>query len=250
MSIFRNQRQIGVTMVVCACLVMITQNASGQEAEIRTLYATESGMCAAGPDTKVEILEGRIAGPGFRCELGESDPVGSGLVNYAASCVVDGVASTEAITLDLGNYSDHFELALPGREEWLALYPCTPVPGLETTDKSESERVTSTEWTCRNTDFEIACDVGGCSASETHTPMEASVGLTAISVCAYSGCWEGTAVSMHRSGTFLTVTGTALPFSSAPDDRADISVTIETGSRVGTLLVAGRYATPAICQQR
>jgi hypothetical protein len=59
-------------------------------------------------------------------------PAGTGLVAYPGSvCTVDGKKSSDGISLDLGNYQDHFKLSLPGRKEWLSLYPCTPVPWLK-----------------------------------------------------------------------------------------------------------------------
>lgn len=49
----------------------------------------------------------------------------------AATCTVDGKTSSAGVAPDLGNYEDHLEAALPGREGWLKLYPCTAVPGLK-----------------------------------------------------------------------------------------------------------------------
>ncbi len=105
--------------------------AHAQEADIQTIYATEKGACGGGLDTKVEISKGRIVGPGFDCTLSTGRPAGTGLVAYEANCSVDGKKTLKGLSLDLGNYEDHFELALPGREDWVKLYPCTPVPGLK-----------------------------------------------------------------------------------------------------------------------
>ena len=104
--------------------------AHAQQADIQTNYATEKGACGGSPDKRVEIAKGRITGRGFDCALSTSLPAGSGLVAYEATCTVDGEKMSEFVALDLGNYDDHFELAVPGREGWLKLYPCTPVPGL------------------------------------------------------------------------------------------------------------------------
>lgn len=109
---------------------------------------------------------------------------------------------------------------------------------------------TSTGWTCRNNDLEIGCDETGCEVSTTHTPMDITVDHQEMSVCAYSGCWSGNPAAVTSSGSFLTFTGVDLPFSTAPEDRRDIAITIETTSRVATILVAGQYANPATCQPR
>lgn len=117
--------------LIAACLATTVPGARAQEADIQTTYATEKGACGGGAEAQVEIAEGRITGPGFDCALSKDRPAGSGLVAYDAACTVDGKKTTEVVALDLGNYDDHFELALPGREGWFKLYPCTPVPGLK-----------------------------------------------------------------------------------------------------------------------
>lgn len=104
--------------------------AHAQEAEIQAIYATERGACGGGAETRVEIAEGRINGPDFDCALATPRPAGTGLVAYDATCMIDGNTWSDGIALDLGNYEDHFKLALPDREGWLALYPCKPAPGL------------------------------------------------------------------------------------------------------------------------
>jgi len=107
-----------------------------QDSDIFADYATRKGECGQG--SLVKISKGRIAGPGFDCRLGDSRPAGTGLVQYSATCMIDGKRSSDGIALDLGNYDDHFELSLPGRQDWISLYPCTPVPGLKT-GRNETE---------------------------------------------------------------------------------------------------------------
>ncbi len=102
-------------------------------------------------------------------------------------------------------------------------------------------------WNCRNVDLEIGCGGGKCTVAEAHTPMDVHLGVGGISVCAYTGCWEGAPAAVVRSGGFVTFIGAALPFSTNPDSVADIAVTVDTASGVATILVAGLYATPAIC---
>lgn len=102
-------------------------------------------------------------------------------------------------------------------------------------------------WRCRNADFEIGCQAGECRAADAHTAMNVRVGPTDVSVCAYSGCWAGAPSASARSGGFLTVTAASLPFSTTPDDRADVAVIIDTGSGAAAILVASRFATPATC---
>jgi hypothetical protein len=112
-------------------LLLIANAASSslaQEPDIHAIYSTVKGACGAAGT--VEISAGRIKGPDFECTIQSGQPAGTGLVAYQGTCRVDGKQSTDGLAMDLGNYDDHFELSLPGREDWLALYPCSPVPGL------------------------------------------------------------------------------------------------------------------------
>lgn len=120
-----------IAAVAATGLAVAGLGTHAQPAEIQTTYSIEKGACDGGTETRVEIAEGRITGPGFDCALSTSLPAGSGLVAYGATCTVEGEKVSGTVALDLGNYDDHFELALPGREGWLELYPCTPVPGLK-----------------------------------------------------------------------------------------------------------------------
>ena len=109
--------------------------ANGREAvlekDIQTTYATTQNGCSGQPWELVKMESHRISGPQFDCSLQGYKPAGTGLMSVDASCSVDGRATKEPLALDLGNFRDHFELSLPGRDDWISLYPCSPVPGLE-----------------------------------------------------------------------------------------------------------------------
>jgi len=125
-----------------AWLAAMIVGTNAQEQDIWAVYATSKGACYSGADTKVEISQGRIAGSGFDCELKEIVPgAGTGMVAYEATCMVDGKqievtkelaanSDTTLLALDLGNNPDHFNVSIPGRGNWIPLYPCSPVPGL------------------------------------------------------------------------------------------------------------------------
>ena len=102
-------------------------------------------------------------------------------------------------------------------------------------------------WQCRN-DLEVSCSDGACEASAEgeFTPMSVDVdGSGAISVCAYSGCWEGTG-EVLQSGDFLVLLGTDLQFSTSPDS-ADVVIVIDRGDQVAALKV-GEFALPLLCE--
>ncbi|MDW9414243.1 hypothetical protein GOB15_07185 [Sinorhizobium meliloti] len=59
----------------------------------------------------------------------------------------------------------------------------------------------SNDCSCRNGEFEISCDSDRCESSESFTPAGGGVNTSTkdMSVCAYSGCWEGKADSIITS---------------------------------------------------
>jgi hypothetical protein len=53
----------------------------------------------------------------------------------------------------------------------------------------------ASDFTCRNEAAEIACDNGRCEVKTQNdfTPMSLSRSGRRLTICAYSGCWSGTA---------------------------------------------------------
>ncbi|MEO1553818.1 MAG: hypothetical protein AAFR82_07755 [Pseudomonadota bacterium] len=106
------------------------------------------------------------------------------------------------------------------------------------------------DWICSNPEVEISCDERGCLVSDSHTPMSVALSRQEISVCAYSGCWQGAPDAVLRTGErFQTFTAESLPFSTAPETKADIAITVDRESGVATLLVADIFAHPMRCQK-
>jgi hypothetical protein len=61
------------------------------------------------------------------------------------------------------------------------------------------EAASAQDFSCRNRASEIRCEDGECHAeTESFTPMELTRAGAVITLCAYSGCWEGR-VKFHRS---------------------------------------------------
>lgn len=121
---------------------------------------------------------------------------------------------------------------------------------LQQASASGTQGAVTAGWRCRNNDLEIACDETACEVSDSHTAMDVTLGRDEISICAYSGCWSGRPAAITLSGPFLTYSGVGLPFSTSPEDEANISVTVETSSQVANILVAGQFANPATCHPR
>ncbi|OSQ51352.1 hypothetical protein MGEO_07690 [Marivita geojedonensis] len=103
-------------------------------------------------------------------------------------------------------------------------------------------------WNCRNTEFEISCSDGVCTASPDHTPMDIRVNQKDISWCAYSGCWTGLASATLNAGPVVSFFGTALENEADPTSKVDVAITIDTQSGTANVMVVGMFATPATCQ--
>ncbi len=110
---------------------------------------------------------------------------------------------------------------------------------------SDSE---SRSWACKNT-LEVSCFENDCQASPVFTPMSVDFKLSGdVSVCAYSGCWQGQA-EVIDSGQFLVFIGTNLPFSTNSDPAAaeNIVIALDQTDNVATLK-AGAFAQPLLCE--
>jgi len=105
-------------------------------------------------------------------------------------------------------------------------------------------------WHCRN-DVEVQCGVDGCSAAAEggFTPMDLAFGDDGgLSLCAYSGCWEGNGEVLARA-PWLVVGARGLPWSDphgAPDRTSDVLVAFDPNDRVA-LVKAGAWALPMRC---
>lgn len=107
-------------------------------------------------------------------------------------------------------------------------------------------------WQCRN-DLEISCAAGKCAAAEDEgfTPMSVNFDDAGkLSVCAYTGCWEGTG-RISENGSFLVLTARDLKFSTSDSAKMnrDIAITLDRTDNIA-LLKAGAFAQPLVCGQR
>ncbi len=108
------------------------------------------------------------------------------------------------------------------------------------------------EWSCSNEAAEITCGAETCEVKtgDDFTPSRLTVNANGeVSLCAYSGCWEGQAVSMARVGRYVTAVGLDLPWSAPANPAASIAATIDTQSNVAVLLADG-FAHPMTCTTR
>jgi hypothetical protein len=106
-------------------------------------------------------------------------------------------------------------------------------------------------WRCRN-QIEVWCTADGCAAAPPgeFTPLDIHVATpSGLSVCAYSGCWEGRVRARKIAGRYLWA-GDNLPFSTASEGAmtADVTVLLFAGEGVG-FVRAGGIATPLLCEK-
>jgi hypothetical protein len=108
----------------------------------------------------------------------------------------------------------------------------------------------ATVWRCRNS-VEVHCNDGSCGAipRDEMTPMDVVFSTHGgFSVCAYTGCWDGSG-AVASAGPFVTIMASDAPWSdpARADGAEDVAITFDTGDRVA-LVKAGGYAVPLNCK--
>ena len=104
-------------------------------------------------------------------------------------------------------------------------------------------------WQCRN-DLEIRCNGKKCQVQKADgwTPMSVSFDDSGkMSVCAYSGCWEGIG-AVTFDANFLMLSGKNLKFSTS-NMTENIAITLDKNDNVA-MLKAGGFAQPLICKMK
>ena len=112
------------------------------------------------------------------------------------------------------------------------------------TDHEQSSTGT-VSYQCKN-DIEIQCTSTGCkSEAANFTPLSVSFDMTgALSVCAYTGCWEGRAKVMSDEN-FILLNAQNLKFSTS-DETQNITLALDFSDNVA-ILKAGSFAQPLLC---
>ena len=104
-------------------------------------------------------------------------------------------------------------------------------------------------WHCQNT-VEIQCHAGECAA-ETYgvTPLDVRFGDDGgFSVCAYTGCWDGTGKAV-RNPPHLLISAVQVDWSDPSrqaENRSDIAIAFDSADGIA-LVKAGVFALPMAC---
>ncbi|MFT5611738.1 MAG: hypothetical protein ACI9WC_000443 [Arenicella sp.] len=114
------------------------------------------------------------------------------------------------------------------------------------TAKSQNPVTELSSYQCKN-DVEVQCNSSACeSVDKGFTPMDVNFDSTGkLSVCAYSGCWQGTADVMN-TGDFMVLTGSNLEFSTS-NTVQDIALTLDLSDSIATIK-AGGFSQPLLCK--
>lgn len=105
-------------------------------------------------------------------------------------------------------------------------------------------------WHCHNT-LEVRCARTGCTVlgEDDFTPMSVNASSSGeLSVCAYSGCWQGQARAWSRS-PWLFWTAHQLPWQgmpAQPEAAEDVVLVIDQDEGIA-LIRAGPFAQALIC---
>jgi hypothetical protein len=107
------------------------------------------------------------------------------------------------------------------------------------------------EWQCRNTDMEVSCLDAKCTSNIPFTPLDIAVSKTQImTLCAYSGCWEGRA-KIVKSQHFMTIVANNLApqgGNSGQESRGS-SLIIDLTDKIG-IMKFENFAQPMACESR
>ena len=110
--------------------------------------------------------------------------------------------------------------------------------------------VLAVDWNCRNHDMEISCRSEKCEVADSFTPMDVSfTDKGKISVCAYTGCWEGVG-KVFSNKNHMIISAHDLKFSTSSSDamKSDILIALDTKDNISVIKTYG-YAMPMTCKK-
>ncbi|WFU51366.1 hypothetical protein [Sinorhizobium terangae] len=103
-------------------------------------------------------------------------------------------------------------------------------------------------YSCSNGEFEIRCNAYKCESSEDFTPAGGGVdtGTKDMSVCAYSGCWEGKADSIIASAGHIIAYSDQLQANNPGLQPTSAAIVINRET-LGATLNAFGFQSPMSC---
>ena len=106
-------------------------------------------------------------------------------------------------------------------------------------------------WQCRNT-VEVQCHAGECAAeTDGITPLDVRFDADGgFSVCAYTGCWDGTGKAV-RNPPHLLISAAQVDWSDPSrhaENRSDVVIAFDSADGIA-LVKAGVFALPMACSR-
>lgn len=100
------------------------------------------------------------------------------------------------------------------------------------------------DFSCRNATAEIRCGDGECRVeTDSFTPMQLSRVGPLITLCAYSGCWEGKIVfSRSRSGVLFLQARMGRDRAAGEAEETLLSVMLSRGDRAAQINWSGFFS--------
>ena len=104
-------------------------------------------------------------------------------------------------------------------------------------------------WHCRNT-LEVQCHAGQCAAeADGITPLDVRFDADGgFSVCAYTGCWDGTGKTISNP-PHLLISAAQVDWSDPSrqaENRSDVMIAFDSADGIA-LVKAGVFALPMAC---
>jgi hypothetical protein len=113
-----------IVSIAILLALLAPAGAHAQTEDLLGKYASAKIYCIDDDKLVFEIARGVINGPSFHCIFGNPRPAGTGLEKYDSKCTLGDQVLVAPLTLDLADKADHVRVKLPGKTEWITIYPC------------------------------------------------------------------------------------------------------------------------------
>jgi len=117
-------RSMRIVSIAILLALLAPAGARAQTEDLLGKYASAKIYCIDDDKLVFEIARGVINGPNFHCIFGNPRPAGTGLEEYDSKCTLGDQVLVAPLTLDLADKADHVRVKLPGKTEWITIYPC------------------------------------------------------------------------------------------------------------------------------
>lgn len=105
------------------------------------------------------------------------------------------------------------------------------------------------QWSCTNPDIEVMCSEKKCESHTDFTPMSVTFEERgALSICAYSGCWEGRG-EIRTFHEYRIIRGNNLPFSTSHALSHEAFILLLNTHDHSAMIQGGGFSMPLRCER-